>query len=79
MLGKCPEILQKTAFRPVILPFIKVSKKFIVISKWSKYKSIPDCISANITRPVYKLLPENIWYFVLHSTKYHLIFELSLN
>jgi PadR family transcriptional regulator, regulatory protein PadR len=29
-------------------------------------------------RPVYKPLLEFIWYFVLHSTKYHLIFDLSL-
>ena len=29
-------------------------------------------------RPVYKTLLENIWYFVLHSTKYHPIFVLSL-
>ena len=28
--------------------------------------------------PVYKPLPEISWYFVLHSTKYHLIFDLSL-
>ena len=28
--------------------------------------------------PVYRPLPEISWYFVLHSTNYHLIFDLSL-
>jgi PadR family transcriptional regulator, regulatory protein PadR len=34
--------------------------------------------SSQNAAPVYKPLPEIVWYFVLHSTKYHPIFDLSL-
>jgi PadR family transcriptional regulator PadR len=47
---------------------------------WSEYQ-LNDIITNRVNKicgPVYKPLPENIWYYVLQSTKYHLIFDLSL-
>jgi|GEM_PF-5861066 len=29
----------------------------------------------SLIQPIYKILPLNIWYFILHSTKYHLTFD----
>jgi hypothetical protein len=39
--GKCPEILQKTAFRHAILPFINVLKKYFKIAGKSKNQYQP--------------------------------------